>query len=91
MLARSASAGGGGEGGDPLFPGRTFFIEGPNFRGPSGMSVKEKRVPQIKSQRKGTAGAKSIQVSVKRELVVWPIHFTYLLVAASVEVLKSRV
>ena len=55
------------------------------------MSVKEKRVPQIKSQRKGTAGAKSIQVSVKRELVVWPIHFTYLLVAASVEVLKSRV
>jgi len=32
-----------------------------------------------------------VLVSVKRELVVWPIHFTYLLVAASVEVLKSRV
>ena len=30
-------------------------------------------------------------MSVKRELVVWPIHFTYLPAAASVEVLKSRV
>ena len=45
MLGRFVSAGGGGgEGGDNLFPGTIFLHR--------EMSVMKRRVPQIKSQRK---------------------------------------